>query len=1073
MSVDNNNTGYNRRYRPNSTNRNSPQPQRDMERSWRRVDPPPKSEMSSSAWHSPQQFILEQDQRRRAEYLAEKEANPSSNDGPIKTKLTIVENPERLTSEITPSNGANIGTATISSLTNHNKDIKYYVDRKPNKAIISLEDIDVASDSPPESPTDPTKDSKQTNTGTEQDQQTSDTSNAVGSWRSLNNEHGSRNRSKKPDHGNSRNNQQQWSHKHPDDKHSKYQPVLYDYFMDHNKVMNGLEHGDLYKCTLRINRRKRMDAYATSEALDGDIYLFGDRARNRALDGDVVAVRLLDVDYIWQKRTDRDKRYREKVQQRLKHHDELPIDDGESNATVPVATVNEGELDATVPVTTVDDGEPDAVIPLATLADDDTANNNTVDQDDDDDDDNTERKPQYAGEVVYILDRAENMTYTGTISTNRPGQFAKTLPEGKSPPEIKYIWFKPTDKRTPLMMIDVRQAPDDVVSNAEFYATQLVEVSLLRWPISYRSPFGKIVRILGPIGDLSVAEKAVLADNNVLDVPFDNLVMKHLDEIPRSISASEIEKRRDLRNEQIFTIDPQTAKDLDDALHIKRLDDGTFEVGVHIADVSYYVKQDTLLDGEARKRGTTTYLVNRSIPMLPNVLCEDLCSLSPNVDKLAFSVIWVLDQDGNIQKSWFGRTVIRSCSKLAYEDAQSVIDNGHLPEHTTITTFSKKDVEQSIMDLYKLSVVLRKTRYDNGALSMNSVKLTFTLDDDDKPIGVSVFESKEANKLIEEFMLLANISVAEKIFDTYPSTALLRRHELPIERRLNQFLDITRDLGYDFDVGSAAGLQASFNALDDEEVKNILLVLAIQPMKRATYICSGAVRSSKYLHYALNQDYYTHFTSPIRRYADVIVHRLLDAAIHGKDNCGYDKKTIQTIALRCNRKKDGAKNAQEADIMLYLAHYLSNLERTQGTQTEKAVVIGVRKQGYDIYVPKYGLEYRVQTGALPLDHYKFDSQRLDLFWKAGVQVNADYFDKARNRKWDDDDDDDHREDGDQVDELATKLSHLDFPRKLHPATLDNEKCKQSIDLLTTIDVNIIPDDSQTPPRIHIFPVNPF
>lgn len=307
-------------------------------------------------------------------------------------------------------------------------------------------------------------------------------------------------------------------------------------------------------------------------------------------------------------------------------------------------------------------------------------------------------------------------------------------------------------------------------------------------------------------------------------------------------------------------------------------------------------------------------------------------------------------------------------------------------------------------------------------------------------------------------------------------------------------------------MGSAAGLQSSFDALDDRDVKNTLLVLAIQPMKRATYICSGAVRPSKYLHYALNQDFYTHFTSPIRRYADVIVHRLLQAAIQGKgkakhtyihtcsthspcmsvDECGYDKKTVQKMALQCNRKKDGAKNAQESDIMLYLAHYLSHLEQTHGTQKETAVVIGVNKQRFDLYVPKYGLEYCVQLGALPLQAHVFDKGRLDLIWKAGVQANAGYFDTPRDRKWDDDDDDndgDDEKDGlppletdDVVDPLTTKLADVNvetLPRKLHGATLESDKCKQSIDLLTTIDVHVIPDKSQTPPRIHLFPINPF
>ncbi|CAO3598818.1 unnamed protein product [Absidia cylindrospora] len=1053
----------------------------------------------------PLKFIVEQDQRRLAEHLAEKERNAGSslNPAPASTKLDIVDRPLSPTtttaaatstpsttdSPLTSKGGANTTTKHNNKERTHHS--KYYVNINQSEGFVSVEDINVTdsssqtSESQRSSPTTSTKlmhmeSSTNKNSATDKisGEQTKPVSDSRGSWRNFGKQTGNKPRQRNDSGTRNRQNQQnqqndQWRHVHPDDKHAKHQPVFYNYFMEYNEVMSGLEKGDLYKCQLRINKRKRMDAYATSDTLGEDIYLFGDNARNRALDGDVVVVRLLDVDTIWKKRTERDKRFNEKRKQQNQ-------DDTDQKDETTISNTND-----------------DTAIPVATLAEDDTVNakDNAIEQEDDDE--NSDRKPKYAGEVVYILDRAEGMTYTGIISTHRPGLFQKKSEDSKKTSEIKYVWFKPTDKRTPLMMIDIRNAPDDVVSNAEFYEKQLVEAALVRWPISYRAPFGRIVRCLGPVGVLKAEEQAVLTDNNITDAPFDDLVMNHLDKIPRTIAASEITKRRDLRNELIFTIDPLAAKDLDDALHIKRLGDGNFEVGVHIADVSYYVKQDTLLDSEARKRGTTTYLVNRAIPMLPNPLCEDLCSLTPLEDKLAFSVIWKLDHDGNIIDTWFGRTVIRSCAKLAYDDAQSVVDHGHLPKDTVITDYSKEQVESNIMDLFKLSTTMRKRRYEGGALSMNSVKLSFTLNEDDEPIGVSVFEAKEANKLVEEFMLLANISVAQKIWEVYPSCSLLRRHECPIERRLNQFLDLTRELGYDFDIGSAAGLQTSFDELDDLDVKNVLLVLAIQPMRRAMYVCSGAVRNKQYLHYALNQDYYTHFTSPIRRYADVVVHRLLDAAISGKEDCGYDTKLVQKIALRCNRKKDGAKNAQEADIMLYLADYLTMLEKEEGTQVERAVVIGVNKKRFDVYVPKYGLEYCIQPGALPMQDFVFDDGRLDLFWKEGIPVNAAYFEKARERKWDDADDyndednientDDNEgtqaADNNDVDQITRRLSNTsvassnkndeDLPRKLHPASLDKDKCMQSIDMLATINVHVIPDKSQTPPRIHIFPINPF
>ncbi|KAI8334806.1 hypothetical protein BC941DRAFT_356217 [Chlamydoabsidia padenii] len=805
--------------------------------------------------------------------------------------------------------------------------------------------------------------------------------------------------------------------------------------MDHNQVLAAIAKGELYKCQIRVNQRDTRDAYGIAETLDDDIYIYGTSARNRALDGDVVAIRLLDVDDVWQERKENNKRAAEKRQRQRQQEKDQEHQEQE-------------KLDE------------------------------EVDSDNGDDD----RKPKYAGEVVFILDRDEGITYTGVITTHRPG-----MADTKATTDIKHVWFKPTDRRIPLMMIDLRNAPSDIVSNASLYKKRIMEVAIIRWSPDHRVPFGKVVRCLGPIGVLAVEQQAILVDKNIMDVPFDHIVLKYVDTMPRSISAYEISKRRDLRHEQIFTIDPPTAKDLDDALHIKRLDDGCFEVGVHIADVTHYVKQNSLLDSEVEKRGTTTYLTNRSIPMLPPTLSEDLCSLNPGSDKLAFSVIWKLDQSGNIRDEWFGRTVIRSCTKLTYDEAQCVIDCGYLPEETVVMANNKQQVEESIMDLYKLSTVMRKRRYEEGALSLNSVKLSFTLDDQENPIGVSVYETKEANRLVEEFMLLANFCVAQKIYEAYPLMSLLRRHPRPIERQLEQFVDNAKKLGYNMNVDSAGDLQTSFENMNNLAVKDVLLLLAIQPMRRANYICSGVVRNNNYFHYALNQDYYTHFTSPIRRYADIIVHRLLDGAISGKEDCGYDTKMIQKIALHCNRKKDGAKNAQQADTMLFLADYLNIQQQTKGIQTEKAITIGVTKKKFDIYVPAYGLEYRVQLGALPLRQYEFNKGRLELYWKPGVQVDAvatvvqqcgdgitwsdhqaaqlvsGIMDTSLDNDYDDYEDEECEDNEDDD----------DTPRKIHSAPLNHDSCMQSIDTLATLYVNLIPDKSQPLTRIHVFPINPF
>lgn len=267
--------------------------------------------------------------------------------------------------------------------------------------------------------------------------------------------------------------------------------------------------------------------------------------------------------------------------------------------------------------------------------------------------------------------------------------------------------------------------------------------------------------------------------------------------------------------------------------------------------------------------------------MLPSFLSEELCSLNPGVERLAFSVIWKLSPEAKILDTWFGRTVIKSCGKLSYSDAQSVIDGDELPEDVKLDGQERADVQVDIKMLYELSKQLRDDRFKNGALFMGSIKLSFELDPDGQPIGVSVYEQKESNRLIEEFMLLANISVAQKISAHFPEQAMLRRHAPPLERRLAEFLKHSEKLGYNFDGSNAGALNASFEAVESNEVKEVLKLLAVKSMQRAKYFCTGTLDIIKYLHYALNVPLYTHFTSPIRRYADIIVHRQLENVVFG------------------------------------------------------------------------------------------------------------------------------------------------------------------------------------------------
>ena len=469
--------------------------------------------------------------------------------------------------------------------------------------------------------------------------------------------------------------------------------------------------------------------------------------------------------------------------------------------------------------------------------------------------------------------------FTGMLGVLRPSSAAtkekqeaerreRDGPNSMSPsssgPPPKIVWFRPTDKRVPLAAIPVSEAPDDFLADPDKYQNTLFVAAIKRWPITSLHPFGTLVDELGPVGDLEVETSALLKDAGFNIEDFGEQAAKCLPPVPWSIPEHEIANRRDLRDERVFTIDPITAKDLDDALHVRQLDDGNVEVGVHIADVSHFVKPNTALDREARKRATTVYLVQRAYPMLPPVLSESLCSLTPGEDKLTFSAIFVLTPDGRVQSTWYGRTVIRSCAQLAYDQAQEAIEGRSLPDKIKLaedTPHTPTGIAEDIVRMASIARHLRRRRFEGGALRIDNVKLNFHLGVDGIPHDCSVYERKESHSLIEEFMLLANTAVAQRIAVAMPEQAFLRRHEPPIERRLDGFVRRARDLGIVMDSSSAGALQRSFDDVADPHSRLVLQVLSTKAMIRAKYFCAGSVDIAKYHHYALNVPLYTHFTS--------------------------------------------------------------------------------------------------------------------------------------------------------------------------------------------------------------------
>nr|CAG4638373.1 EOG090X047D [Cyclestheria hislopi] len=490
-------------------------------------------------------------------------------------------------------------------------------------------------------------------------------------------------------------------------------------------------------------------------------------------------------------------------------------------------------------------------------------------------------------------------------------------------------------------------------------------------------PIGKLCCTIGNSGDLEAETVGLLLEAGIDYSDHPPAVEKELPKLPWTIPQSELTKRRDYTDQCIFTIDPADARDLDDAVageFIGTAEDGVtklYKVSVHIADVSYFVRENSVLDGIASERATSTYLVDRVIPMLPGVLCETVCSLNPGEKRLAFSIEWILDENGNIIDEWIGRSIIQSCTKLSYDHAQALIDETTAVFPMIVSPFQLNDIRQSVKILHQLAVKLREKRYHNGALKIDLPRLSFSMDWQTRtPIGFHIYKMRESNQLIEEFMLLANTRVAEKIFSTFPEIAVLRCHPPPQPRLLKGVADTLEKLGIHIDISDSGSIQKSLwqYILQDGDFhsvgRNLVLCnLIAKPMKCAMYICSGFEQSrDAFRHYALSVPLYTHFTSPIRRYPDILVHRLLSAALEKKDMKHWEPVVLKKLLGNCNDKKLAAKSVGE----LHSELHLSALLKRSGPLEVKSVVVGVLDHAVDVILLHIGITRRVYLDRLPL-----------------------------------------------------------------------------------------------------------
>ncbi len=497
-----------------------------------------------------------------------------------------------------------------------------------------------------------------------------------------------------------------------------------------------------------------------------------------------------------------------------------------------------------------------------------------------------------------------------------------------------------------------------------------VIVKIIEWPAPDKNPVGEIIDILGPAGNHEAEMHSIMAEFG-LPFRFTNVIENLANKINGNISKEEISKRKDFRPITTFTIDPEDAKDFDDALSFKSLKNGNFEVGVHIADVTHYVLEDTTLDGEAYLRGTSVYLVDRTIPMLPERLSNELCSLRPDEDKLTFSAVFELNREAAIVKEWFGRTIIRSDRRFTYEEAQERLETG------------KGDFSSELKSLNALALKLKDQRYAKGAINFETTEIKFRLDESGKPLEVIPKERKDAHKLIEEFMLLANKRVAEYVYNLYQGkerrTFVYRIHDEPDEEKLEIFQNFARKFGHRLDI-KKSGISNALNQLIDEiqgkPEQNVLENLAIRSMAKAKY--STAEKG----HFGLAFEHYTHFTSPIRRYPDMMSHRLLAHYIaKGKQ---VSKQDFEKKCLHSSDREKVASDAERASIKYKQVEFMKD----KIGEIFEGLISGVTDWGIFVEIIESKCEGMIRLSGLTDDYYEYDEKNYRVIGRHNKRIFA-------------------------------------------------------------------------------------
>ena len=768
--------------------------------------------------------------------------------------------------------------------------------------------------------------------------------------------------------------------------------------------------GQLVAGILRVNKKNRSDAYVTTTDLDADIFICGSKDRNRALEGDLVAIELLDVDEVWGQKREKEEKKKRKDVTDTRNNNTAANDattGGDNQGSSEGGLRRRGSLRQRPTQKKNDDVEVEGQSLL--LMEEEEIND--------------EQKPLYAGHVVAVIERVAGQMFSGTLGLLRPSsqatkekQDAERQMHGNGGRQFerqqdkpKIVWFKPTDKRVPLIAIPTEQAPRDFVEKHNDYANRIFVACIKRWPITSLHPFGTLVEQLGEMGDLRVETDALLRDNNFGPDEFSDAVVKSVgfDEWSVQSDGEDATKgRRDFRSENTFTIDPNGSQELDDALHVKTLGDGKVEIGMHVADVAHFIKANSLVDREAKKRGTSVFLMNRTVNMLPPRLSADICCLNPEQERYTVSVVFKVDPESGStidEATWIGKAIIKSTGKLSYGETDAVI-KGESP--STLTQERIKQIKllhvSSLLDPFcspasvntrqRIANKMRQNRFGGRMIEAPALRLLYQLDDENVPVEHNIFDTSPAHELMEEISHKANAVVARKIYEQVREKAWLRRQAAPNPRRLQTFAERMSVDGYEIDTSSSGALQNSLFKVADPDLRKGMETLLVKAMHRAKYCVAGKTVSEELPHFALNLPVYTHFTNPSRRYADIIVHRQLESALSaGAIQLDDDLESLSKTAELCNTKKDSAQVAQEQSVHIESCRKINKCrEEAGGDLVCEGIVLCVYESAFDVLIPEFGFEKRVHCDQLPLKKAEFDKYKrlLELYWEKGVPSSA-------------------------------------------------------------------------------------